>query len=396
MHCTVMQNNQFLCTLIIHHIHQILRYRRSMAGKEKTFVAVLVALLFISLFPSPTTAQGGVPGTISMECGDDPEVIVKPGQSSDMASLAARTLICTVTNDGSIVAESVEITNEFGGGPIITMTISEDSFSLEPGDTQEFTATFSASDRAAVVQHEFTITATVTAWGPIPVDGTILSNTANHTGDVAIKPYGMVTLDMPDKSSRNMETSQEISITFQVENDGNDVDTIDIRITNANELTQLGFVIQSGEYIQAKDVQSDGVSDQLSFIIRAPSEAATEIRNQIVIEASSTIDDSKDVVDFDLIVAAEEDSAGLGAGLSEVSTDDLAIYGAVGGGILLLIFLLVIIGRVSKRSSRSKVATAPPSEPPIEIEDEDDLDFDLDLDDLDFPEDDLDSMLDDL
>ena len=113
----------------------------------------------------------------------------------------------------------------------------------------------------------------MTAWGPIPVDGSILSSTANHTGDVAIKPYGMVTLDMPDKSSRNMETSQEISITFQVENDGNDVDTIDIRITNANELTQLGFVIQSGEFIQAKDVQSDGVSEQLSFIIRAPSEA---------------------------------------------------------------------------------------------------------------------------
>ena len=385
-----MQNNPFFCTLFIHHIHEILRYRWSMAGKERTFAAVLVVLLFISLLPSPATAQGGVPGAISMDCGDDPEVTVKPGQSSDGV------VTCTVTNDGSIVAESVEITNEFGGGPIITMTISEDSFTLEPSESKDFTATFSASDRAAVVQHEFTITATVTAWGPIPVDGSILSSTANHTGDVAIKPYGMVTLDMPDKSSRNMETSQEISITFQVENDGNDVDTIDIRITNANELTQLGFVIQSGEFIQAKDVQSDGVSEQLSFIIRAPSEAATEIRNQIVIEATSGIDDSKDVVDFDLIVAAEEDSAGLGAGLSEVSTDDLAIYGAIGGGILLLIFLLVIIGRVSKRSSRSKVATAPPSEPPIEIEDEDDLDFDLDLDDLDFPEDDLDSMLDDL
>ena len=386
----VMQNNRFYSTSFIHHIHQILRYRWSMAGKERTFAVVLLALLFISLLPSPAIAQGGAPGAISMDCGDDPEVIVKPGQSSDGV------VTCTVTNDGSIVAESVEITNEFGGGPIITMTISEDSFTLEPGDSKEFTATFSASDRAAVVQHEFTITATVTAWGPIPVDGTILSTTANHTGDVAIKPYGMVTLDMPDKSSRNMETSQEISISFQVENDGNDVDTIDIRITNANELTQLGFVIQSGEFIQAKDVQSDGVSDQLSFIIRAPSEAATEIRNQIVIEATSGIDDSKDVVDFDLIVAAEEDSAGLGAGLSEVSTDDLAIYGAIGGGILLLIFLLVIIGRVSKRSSRSKVATAPPSEPPIEIEDEDELDFDLDLDDLDFAEDDLDTMLDDL
>ena len=174
------------------------------------------------------------------------------------------------------------------------------------------------------------------------------------------------------------------------------MDTIDIRITNSNALEQLGFVIQSGDYLVARDVQSEGISDQLSFVIRAPSEAPTEIRNQIVIEASSTIDDSKDVVDFDLIVAAEKDSAGLGAGLSEVSTDDLAVYGAIGGGILLLIFLLVIIGRVSKRSSRSKVATEPPTEAPIEIEDEDELDFDLDFDDEDFLEDDLDTMLDDL
>ena len=230
----------------------------------------------------------------------------------------------------------------------------------------------------------------------VPVDGTPLSNTANHTGKVAIKPYGMVTLDMPDTSSRNMEVSQEISITFQVENYGNDVDNIDIYITNANELEQLGFVIQSGDYLAARDVQSGGISDQLSFVIRAPSEASEEIRNLIVIEASSDIDDSNDVVDFDLIVAAEKDSAGLGAGLSEVSTDDLAVYGAIGGGVLLLIFLLVILGRVSKRTSRSKVATAPPTEAPIEIEDEDELDFDLDFDDDDFPEDDLDTLLDDL
>ena len=362
-----------------------------MAGKEKTFAAVLVALLFISLLPSPIAAQGGFPGSISMDCGDDPEITVKPGESSD------GTVLRTVTNDGSIVAESIEITNEFGGGPIISMTISEDSFSLGAGESADFTATFSANDRAEVVQHEFTITATVTSWQDIvPVDGTPLSNTANHTGDVAIVPYGLVTLDMPDTSSRNMETSQEISITFQVENDGNDKDTIDIRITNANELTQLGFVIQSGDYLVANDVQSDGVSEQLSFVIRAPSEASEEIRNQIIIEATSGIDDAKDVVDFDLIVAAEKDSAGLGAGLSEVSTDDLAVYGAIGGGVLLLIFLLVIIGRVSKRSSRSKVATEPPTEAPIEIEDEDELDFDLDFDDEDFPEDDLDTLLDDL
>ena len=114
----------------------------------------------------------------------------------------------------------------------------------------------------------------------------------------------MVTLDMPDTSSRNMQTSEEISITFQVDNDGNAPDTIEIRITNANELEQLGFVLQNGDFLRASDVQSGGVSEQLEFIIRAPSEAQSEIRNLIVVEASSTLDNSNDVVAFDLIVEA--------------------------------------------------------------------------------------------
>ena len=206
----------------------------------------------------------------------------------------------------------------------------------------------------------------------------------------------MVTLDIPDTSSRNMQASEEISITFQVDNDGNAPDTIEVRISNANELEQLGFVLQSGDFLRASDVQSGGVSEQLEFIIRAPSEAQSEIRNIIVLEASSTLDNSMDMVDFDLIVEAEEDSSGLGAGLSEVSTDDLALYGAIGGGVLFILFLLIIIGRVSKRSSKNKSVIETPSPAPLEIVDDDELDFDLDFDDEEFLSDDLDSMLDDL
>jgi len=360
-----------------------------MAGKEMTLATLLVAFLFLTVLPLSTSAQGVV-GSISLECGDDPEINVKPGEYQD------EVVECTVTNDGAILAENIDITEEWDG-VYVNMAISENSFTLDAGESAEFTVTFTCDERTdAEIEYEFTITATVTAWGPIPVEGTPLSQVANHTGDVTIKEYGLVTLDMPDTSSRNMETSEEISITFQVDNDGNAVDTIEIRITNANELEQLGFVIQSGDFLLANDVQAGGISDQLEFVIRAPSEAELEIRNLIVIEASSTLDDSKDVVDFDLIVEAEQESGGLGAGLSEVSTDDLALYGAIGGGVVFVIFLLIIIGRVSKRSSKNKVATEAPSEPPIEIEDEDELDFDLDFDDEEFLADDLDSMLDDL
>lgn len=360
-----------------------------MAGKGRAFATLFGLLLLTSLLPMPSAAQGVV-GSISLECGDDPELQVKPGEYQDSV------VECTVTNDGAILAENIQISEEWDG-VYVNMMISEDSFTIEAGESETFTVTFSCDERTdATIEYEFTITATVTAWGPIPVEGTPLSQIANHTGDVTIKEYGLVTLDIPDTSSRNMQTSEEISITFQVDNNGNADDTIEVRITNANELEQLGFILQSGDFIVARDVQSGGVSEQLEFIIRAPADADVEIRNVITIEASSTLDDSKDMVDFDLIVEPQQQSGSFGTGLSEVSTDDLALYGAIGGGVLFLIFLLVIIGRVSKRSSKGKVVTETPTESPIEIDDDDEFDFDLDLDDDEFLSDDLDSMLDDL
>lgn len=373
----------------IHHIHDVFLHRTFMAGNGKALTTLLVSLLLLTLLPMPSTAQGP-PGSISMECSDDPVMDVKPGEYED------ETVECTVTNDGTILAENVEISHEWDG-VFISMSISEDSFTLEPDESQDFTVTFVGEARLdSEISYDFTITATVTAWGPIPVEGTPLSNVANHSGEITVNKYGQVTLDIPDTSSRNMKTSDEVSITFQVDNDGNAVDTIEIRINNADELEALGFVIQSGAFLSARDVQPDGVSEQLEFIIRAPSDAAEEIRKTIVIEASSTNDDSSDIVDFDLIVEAKQDSAGLGAGLSEVSTDDLALYGAIGGGVLFVIFLLIIIGRVSKRTSKNKTAKETTEEPAIEIEDDDEFDFDLDFDDDEFLADDLDSMLDDL
>lgn len=360
-----------------------------MAGAKRTLATVVVVFLSLTLLSSSTSAQGGV-GSISLECGDDPEINVKPGEYQD------EIVDCTVTNDGAILAENIEITEEWEG-VYINMVISDNSFTLEAGESADFTVTFSCDERTdAQHQYEFTITATVTAWGPLPVENTPLSQVANHTGDATIQEYGLVTLDVPDTSSRTMQTSEEVSITFQVDNDGNADDTIEIRITNANELEELGFILQSGDFLRANDVQSGGVSDQLEFVVRAPSEAESEIRNLIVLEATSSLDGSKDVVDFDLIVEAEQQNAGLGSGLSEVSTDDLALYGAIGGGVVFVLFLLIIIGRVSKRSTKNKIAEEKPSKPPIEIEDEDELDFDLDFDDDDFLSDDLDSMLDDL
>lgn len=349
--------------------------------------SAIVLVLLIPLLMPFASAQGGI-GSISLDCGSDPEMNVSPNDYSDVE------LTCTVTNDGTILAESIEITEEWEG-IFVDISLSDDSFTLESGEEADFTVTFSGESRLdATIMYEFTISATVTAWGPIPVEGTPLSNTANHTGDFTIAEFGMLTLDVPDTSSRNMVTSEEISITFQVENDGNAEDRIEIEVSNSNQLEMLGFVFTAGTFF-AEKVQADGISSQFELIVRAPSDAAEEIRSEITIIATSDNEDSvSDSVSFDLIVEAEDESSGLG-GLSLENTDDLAMYGAIGGGILFIIFLLVIISRISKRNSSRNVAVEDEQEEAIEIDDEFDLDFDFEDDD-DFESDDLDAMFDDL
>ena len=350
--------------------------------------SAVVLLLLIPLLMPFATAQGGI-GSIALDCGSDPVMNVDPNEYSDVE------LSCKVTNDGTILAEDIQISEEWDG-IFVDISLSEDSFTLDSGEEADFTVTFSGESRLdATIAYEFTISATVTAWGPIPVEGTPLSNTANHTGDFTIAKFGMLTLDVPDTSSRNMVTSEEVSVTFQVENDGNAEDDVKVEVSNSNELEMLGFVFTTGTQFSEK-VQADGISSQFELIIRAPSDAAEEIRAEITIIATSDNDDSEsDTVRFDLIVEAEDESSGLGA-LSLENTDDLAMYGAIGGGVLFIIFLLVIISRISKRNSSRNVAVEDePEEEAIEIDDEFDIDFDFEEDE-DFESDDLDAMFDDL
>ena len=123
----------------IHHIHDVFLHRTFMAGNGKALTTLLVSLLLLTLLPMPSTAQGP-PGSISMECSDDPVMDVKPGEYED------ETVECTVTNDGSVLAENVEITQEWDG-VFISMSISEDSFTLEAGDLISFGTTGKGTDK---------------------------------------------------------------------------------------------------------------------------------------------------------------------------------------------------------------------------------------------------------
>jgi hypothetical protein len=359
-----------------------------MAQRYGHLKSAIVLILLIPLLMPFSSAQIGI-ASVSLDCGDDPIMNVNPAEYRDVD------LTCTITNDGQFLAEEIKILEEWDGDPTVSMMLSEDTFTLDTGEEEDFTVTFIGDSKIdASFESEFVLEASVTSWGGIPVEGTFFAGNSSHTGDLTIAKYGLITLDLPDTSSRNMVTSEEISITFQVENDGNAEDRIEIEVSNSNQLEMLGFVFTTGSFFVEK-VQVGGISAQFELIVRAPSDAAEEIRSEIIIIATSDNEDSvSDSVSFNLIVEAEDKSSGLG-GLSLENTDDLAMYGAIGGGILFIIFLLVIISRISKRNSSRNVAVENEPEEALEIDDEFDLDFDFEEDE-DFESDDLDAMFDDL
>ena len=58
--------------------------------------------------------------------------------------------------------------------------------------------------------------------------------------DLNIATYGMVDLDISDKSTRTTP-GDEVTITFQFQNNGNDEDKIRASIVNAADLEAAGF-----------------------------------------------------------------------------------------------------------------------------------------------------------
>ena len=79
MRSTVMLKIDFTHWEFIHHIHETLRHRIDMAGMKRALATLFGLLLLASLLPTPSAAQTPI-GSISLECGDDPELQVKPGE----------------------------------------------------------------------------------------------------------------------------------------------------------------------------------------------------------------------------------------------------------------------------------------------------------------------------
>ena len=357
-------------------------------GQILTFALAFFMLPALSMM---TSAQEPGPG-VDIDCGADPVMNVHPSYYESVE------LTCTVSNTSTFV-ETISVEKEWDANNV-DMILSEDSFEIGGGEEEEFTITFSGPTKlSADTSYSFTLNAQVDTWGGIfPMDQ--LNVNASYEGDFTVSTYGMVELEMSDKSARTLELDEQRVISFQFSNYGNDEDKIRVSIANEAELIESGFSFPLGSFV-AEDVAAGGVSSIRDLTISAPSSVTQELRVQMVIRAESANDDNAEFSEIliTLVVEKPNEISGLG-GLDELSSEDMKKYGAIIGAGILGIFILVLGLKVISRRSSDDATVHAIDLPEIEevtkpvVEDLDE--FDDMFDDLNDEEDDLDSFLNDL
>lgn len=334
----------------------------------------------------PLTASSQVPTGpgVEIDCDDKkPKIDVRPPNSNPEVQIT-----CTLTNPSSF-EEQISVDKEWDGVEI-EMTLEEDSFTIAPGEEEDFTVTFSGQSRlAADLLYDFTLIATVTNVANLDWPEALASN-ATVEGELGIEMFGMVDLSVADKSTRTLSSGEEIPLTFQAQNNGNSNDDIRIVIENQNELEEAGFTFPGGATLTVS-VEKGSTSDTLEFTLRSPSDIPEDIRYQITLQASSVNDDDATLSETTLSIQLEANTGAgsLGGGLEELSKDDAVLYGGIAAAGLFGIILIVALSKALRKRADSQ----PMYVPPVDVEDEEETEAEFDFEDLD---DDLDDMLDDV
>lgn len=354
-------------------------------------VAFALAFFMLPALSIVTSAQFPTMASVEINCESDPEMNVHPSYYEPVD------LICVVRNPSSL-EETISVEKEWEGNNV-EMILSEDTFTLGAEEEEEFTVTFSGPTKlSADTSYSFTLVAQVDSVGQIPYEWA--NANASYIGDFTVSTYGMVELEMSDKSSRIMVVDEARALSFQFSNNGNDKDKIRVSIANEAELIESGFSFPLGSFI-AEDVDAGSVSSLREISITAPSQVTKEVRVQVIIRAESANDDNAEFSEISITIVIEKPSelSGLG-GLDEMSTGDMKKYGAILGagilGIFILVLALKVVGRRSAEGAIPRTIELPDIEKESNVVDDlDDFDeFDDLFSDLE-EEDDLDSFLDD-
>ncbi|MBT3657226.1 MAG: hypothetical protein HN874_07020 [Euryarchaeota archaeon] len=372
-------------------------------------VILISILMFCMLAPMNVQAQTGPVG-VELECSQQTIGInVHPEQNTPVD------VSCVVTNTGS-VSETISLDSNVEGNSF-ALSLSESSFELGAGEDANFVATFSASDRIAVISEDYNITAQVDSWGqdPIPIQlpWTQFGATSEVGGEVSSLAYSRMTFQVLDKSTITIEEAVEDEDDFEtiqltIFNDGNVEDNIIVELVNYDELDDLGisyaFFSESPLYAgidsYRESINPGATSNAGKMIFGIDKLPDEDISFEIELRAYSSNDDDAEPIEVtvDVVITGGDSSA---LGLDSVSSSDLKLIGMAGGGLIGVIVLLVLISRLTKKATgKQKVAAKeakrasknqrkgrkPKKAKPVveELEDDDDFDFDDFDDDFDF------------
>ncbi len=339
---------------------------------SRRWTLLVVALMLVCSAQSATAQVPTAPG-VEIDCDEkQPEMDVHPLNDPVVE------ITCTVRNPSSF-QESISVEKEWDGVEV-DMILEEDTFDLGPDEEEDFKVTFTGQKRlSSSLSYDFTLVATVTNVGMLDWPDGLTSN-ASVSGDLNIATFGMVDLEISDKSTRTMQGGDEVSVSFQFQNNGNDNDKISVTITNAAELEEAGFSFPGGTFV-AENVDEDGVSTVRELTIRAPSDVLEDTRYQMVFQAASENDADAPVSESTISIQLEagKTAGGLGGGLEEVDKDTVVLYGSIAAAVVFgLIFVLALA-----KALRRKANAQPMYVPPVEVDDDDEPEDELDLSELD-------------
>ena len=356
-------------------------------------LAVLMAAIFVLPLLPATDAQNPIFG-VNLTCDGPAEMDVSPSGYEPVE------MVCTIENTATIGATKIEITNEWNGGATADMLGATGEYSIEAGESEDFTVTFSGTTKQpSSNSFDFEIFATVVEWNSVPLNEPLPRENDSYANSLEIATYGAVELLLSDTRTRDVESGSEFSITFQFTNKGNDNDRVRVDLANLNELKQAGFSFIGSEFF-AEDLAMGFTSEQKEMKILAPSDIDSTLNFDLRFQASSTNDPDAPLSEtvVPVSVQSSQSSGSLTEGISEVGEDDLILYGAIAGGVILLILLLGVVSRSVKKKNAKQNAE---QEAAIELDDQENPsqqdEFDdlfNDLDDLEIEADEFDDLLD--
>jgi len=359
--------------------------------RSRSLALLIVVALMMPLIPT-SNAQNPIFG-VQLDCADLPELDVSPSGYEPID------VICTIENTAAVGATKVEITSEWSGGSEASIIGATGEYSIDAGGSEEFTVTFTGDTKqASSNSYDFEIFATVTEWSSIPMNDPFPQENDSYADTLQIASYGAVELQAVALTD-TVSAGYEFVIDVQFTNNGNDADNIRVDIVNLNNLKNQGFSFIGSEFV-AEQLAQGATSSPKQFIILAPSDTDGDLNIDLQFRASSTNDPSAEFSETNIPFTVEsiKSSGSLTDGISEVGQDDMILYGAIAGGVILLLLLLGVVRR-SVNKKKAKIDEATPIE--LDADDDDDQEVDEfddlfdDLDDVVIESDEFDDLLDD-